>query len=239
VSIPAAGFRPIYVTMALIGVILIAAFAGLVVALMRGEQHALRFAHRAARRLRFIDEQRFSALVRRLAERLRELLADRQLLGRLAMWSALNWLLDAAALWVFLRAFGPVVRVDSLLVAFCVANVSAVIPITPGGLGILDATLVAMLALFGYGDAAGLAVPMYRLAQYWAPIPIGGFSYITLRAGPWRIEEGRDLRRLREEASDAVRSGETVYDWAEKYGRFASDSDDRGETPPQLDNTPG
>jgi uncharacterized protein (TIRG00374 family) len=219
VSIPAAGFRPIYVTMALIAVFVIAAAGAIVFALMRGQTQAERAVRWVGGRVRFLDEERLATLVRRLAERLREILDDRALMRRLAVWATSNWLLDAAALWVFMRAFGVSTRVDSLLVAFCVANISASIPLTPGGLGVLDATLVAMLALFGYGNEAGLAVPMYRLAQYWLPIPSGALAYISLRAGPWRIDRERELRRLRDEADAVVRSGETVYEWAERYGR--------------------
>ncbi|HEX7096289.1 MAG TPA: lysylphosphatidylglycerol synthase transmembrane domain-containing protein, partial [Acidimicrobiales bacterium] len=178
VSIPAAGFRPIYVSMALIAVLVIGAFGFVVFGLMRGESQAERFVRAVARRVRFLDEERLAKLVNRLAERLRELVEDPALLRRLTVWATANWLLDAASLWVFLRAFGAETRVDSLLVSFCVANISTSIPITPGGLGVLDATLVAMLALFGYGDEAGLAVPMYRLAQYWLPIPVGTLAYV-------------------------------------------------------------
>jgi hypothetical protein len=147
---------------------------------------------------------------------------------RVAVWASANWLLDAASLWVFMLAFGAHPRLDSLLVAFCVANISAVIPITPGGLGVLDATLVAMLALFGYGDAAGLAVLLYRVAQYFLPIPVGFVMYLTLRAGPWRIDRIRSLKPLREETADVVRSGESVYDWAERFGRRVRISNGNG-----------
>ena len=82
----------------------------------------------------------------------------------------------------------------------------------------LDATLVAMLALFGYGDAAGLAVPLYRVAQYFLPIPVGFITYLTLRAGPWRIDRSRPLGGLREETAEMMRSGESVYDWADRFG---------------------
>ena len=219
VSIPAAGFRPIYVTMALAGVFLLAAFGAIVLALVRGQQQAERAVRSIARRTRFLNEDRIGSLVTRLASRLRELLADPPLMRRVAVWATMNWLLDAASLWLILRAFGTTARLDSLLVAFCIANVSAVIPITPGGLGVLDATLVAMLALFGYGDAAGLAVPLYRVAQYFLPIPVGFVSYLTLRAGPWRIDRAKPLGGLREETAEMVRSGESVYDWAERVGR--------------------
>ena len=219
VSIPAAGFRPIYVTMALAGVFLLAAFGAMVFMLIRGQQQAERVIRSMARRARFLDEERMGALVQRLASRLRELLADPPLMRRVAVWATLNWLLDAASLWMMLRAFGVSPRVDSLLVAFCIANISAVIPVTPGGLGILDATLVAMLALFGYGNTAGVAVPLYRVAQYFLPIPIGFVMYLTLRAGPWRIDRSRALGGLREETADVVRSGESVYEWAERFGQ--------------------
>ena len=219
VSIPAAGFRPIYVTMALAGVILLAAFGAIVMALIRGQQQAERAVRALARRTRFLNEDRMGALVERLASRLRELLADPPLMRRVAVWATANWLLDAASLWLILRAFGTTARLDSLLVAFCIANISAVIPITPGGLGVLDATLVAMLALFGYGNTAGLAVPLYRVAQYFLPIPVGFVTYLTLRTGPWRIDRAKPLGGLREETAEMVRSGESVYDWAERFGR--------------------
>lgn len=222
VSIPAAGFRPIYVTMALVGVFLLAAFGSLILMLIRGQAQAERAVRALARRLRYLDEDRMGALVQRLASRLRELLADPPLMRRVAVWASLNWLLDAGCLWVMLRAFGLTPRVDSLLVAFCIANVSAVIPVTPGGLGVLDATLVAMLALFGYGNVAGVAVPLYRVVQYFLPIPVGFVTYLTLRAGPWKIDRTRTLGNLREETADMVRSGESVYDWAERFGHRVS-----------------
>lgn len=231
ISIPAAGFRPIYVSMALIGVLVIGMFASVVYALMRGERHAERFVRAVARKVRFLDEEKLAGLVNRLAERLRELVDDPELLRHLAIWATSSWLLDAASLWVFLRAFGVEVRVDSLLVSFCVANISTAIPITPGGLGVLDATLVAMLALFGYGDAAGLAVPMYRLAQYWLPIPLGALAYVSVRMGPWKVDRERELRRLREEADEAVKSGGTIFEWAERYGRKADGATDAEPEP--------
>jgi uncharacterized protein (TIRG00374 family) len=228
VSIPAAGFRPIYVTMALFAVFVIAAFGGIVFALMKGQTQAERFVRAVARRIRFLDEDRMAALVERLAERLREVLAEPALMRRLAFWASCNWLLDAASLWVFMRAFGDSPRIDSLIVAFCVANISASIPITPGGLGVLDATLVAMLALFGHGEAAGLAVPTYRLAQYWLPIPLGALAYISLRAGPWRVARDRELGRLRDETNEAMSSGETALEWADRHGRHRPADEPQG-----------
>jgi uncharacterized protein (TIRG00374 family) len=195
------------------------AFAVVVVLLMKGERQAERWLRAVARRVRFLNEDRLGSLVERLARRLRELINDRELLRRIVIWAVANWLLDAASLWVFLRAFGATVSPDSLIVSFCVANVLAAIPITPGGLGVLDVTLASMLLGFGVPSAAvGLGVPAYRIVQYWLPIPSGLFSYFSLRFGPWKIDPEHGLRRLREETEEIVRSGEMVYDWAERFG---------------------
>ena len=222
VSSPFSGVNPVYVTAALVGLFVLGAFAGIVVALMRGQARAERAVRAVARRVRFMDEDRMGELVQRLAVRIRDLLTDPELVRRVVVWAVANWLLDAASLWVFLRAFGGTVRPDSLVVAFCVANVFAAIPITPGGLGVVDTILPAMLVFFGVDKAvAGLGFSTYRIAQFWLPIPLGAVSYFSLRFGPWKIDREHELGGLRQEAEDAVEAGVSVYDWVETYGHRA------------------
>ncbi len=215
VSIPISGAQPIYVIVALIGVFVMLLFGGLVFGLLKGQARAERLARRLAGRITFLDEDRSAEVVTRLAGRLRELLEARELLRVVVLWSALNWLLDAAALWVFLRAFGGSLRIDGLLVSFCVANVFSVLPITPGGLGIVEGLYPFMLAFFGLPlEVIALGVASYRLAQYWLPIPVGGLVYVSLRLGPWRIDrEGERLGSLRAEATSSASAGasEPVY----------------------------
>ena len=106
ISIPLRGFDPLYGTAALAGVLLLAAFAALVLLLTKGEARAARILRTLGRRLPFLDEHQLHDLVHALAARLRELGADRYMLSRAIGWAAANWLLDAASLWVFLTAFG-------------------------------------------------------------------------------------------------------------------------------------
>ena len=71
-----------------------------------------------------------------------------------------------------------------MLLAFCAAQVLAQIPITPGGLGFVEAGLTAMLALAGVSaGAAVLATFVYRLFSYWLPLPagLGAFAWHTRR----------------------------------------------------------
>jgi uncharacterized protein (TIRG00374 family) len=85
-----------------------------------------------------------------------------------------RWMFDYATLLAALAAIGSHPRPGLVLLAFCGAQVLAQIPVTPGGLGFVEAGLTAMLALAGVsaGDAV-LATFAYRLFSYWLPLPFG------------------------------------------------------------------
>jgi uncharacterized protein (TIRG00374 family) len=69
---------------------------------------------------------------------------------------------------------GSTPRPSLVLLAFCAAQLLAQVPITPGGLGFVEAGLTATLTLAGVspGDAV-LATFAYRLLTYWLPLPLG------------------------------------------------------------------
>jgi uncharacterized membrane protein YbhN (UPF0104 family) len=137
---------------------------------------------RAAAHLPFIDGPALRRAFSALASRLADLGRDRRLMVRAVSWAAANWLLDAASLELMVRAFGRWVNPDGLLVAYGLAYVLAVIPITPGGLGVVEATLVTLLVGFGIPRGiATLGVIVYRLINFWAPIPVGGLAYVSLQ----------------------------------------------------------
>lgn len=183
-TIPTRGFSTLTMYAAIAGVLFISALAAFVIGLTRGEARAARIVRWVSRRAPFLDERKTSKVVERLALRLRELGSDRRLLVRASGWAAANWLLDAASLWVFIRAFGHTMDVAGLLVAFGFANVLAALPITPGGLGIVEGVLTPTLVGFGApGAIALLAVISWRLVNFWLPIPAGGAAYLSLRLG--------------------------------------------------------
>ena len=198
VSIPLHGMNKAYTGAAIAGVLLMCFAAAIVFGLKEGECRSERALRWVARHLRQ-DEDRVGDAVRRIAHRVVELFADRRLLVRVTVWAAANWLLDAAALWVFLRAFGHPIGVDGLLVAFGLANIVAVVPITPGGLGIVEGVYVPTLIGFGLSRAtATLGVASYRLAQFVFPVVLGGLLYVSLRVGPGRIERRERVKQLRD-----------------------------------------
>ena len=219
VSVPRRGVNPIYGSAALMGIIVIGIAAFLVLGIMEGQGRAERVIRWVARRLR-MDEDRLATALHRIAERLEDLISDRALLKRVVIFALLNWLIDAAALWVFLRAFGGSLDIDALIVAFGLANLLAAVPITPGGLGYVDLTYVAVLVGFGLTkNTATLGVAAYRFAQFFFPIFLGAVAYASLRIGPWKIEKRDRLARLRDLASSGSTSQESTIDFAMRFGR--------------------
>jgi uncharacterized protein (TIRG00374 family) len=184
ISIPLRGYNPLYGFAALLGVVLLSVFAGLIFLLTRGEQQANAWVTKLGNRLPFVKAETVSSLVNKVADRLKQLSKSPELLSRAGLWAAANWLLDASSLWVFLFAFGAHVDPIDLLVAYGLANVLAVLPLTPGGLGVIELTLVTVLTGFGvHADAATAGVLCWRLVNFWLPIPFGGLSYLSLRLG--------------------------------------------------------
>ena len=212
VSIPLRGVNPGYAAAALAGVVIMLLAAGLVMGLMHGQGRAERVLRWISRKVH-IDPDSSTAVLRRIGTRLEELFADRDLLKRVVFWAAANWLLDAASLWVFIRAFGETLDPDALIVAFGLANIIAVIPITPGGIGIVDAYYIPTLVAFGITRrGATLALASYRIVQFLFPIVLGAILYASLRVGPWQIERRDRLSRLRDIARRA--DPETRVDFA-------------------------
>jgi len=125
------------------------------------------------------------AVIRQLDDQSAQLgkLASRPAMVRKAFaWAVANWLIDAAALWVFLAAFGVTMSPVVVLAAFALANMAAAVPITPGGLGLVEVTLLVTLTSFGAPSAATvLGIAAFRVFNYWLPIPASILSYFAVR----------------------------------------------------------
>jgi uncharacterized protein (TIRG00374 family) len=90
--------------------------------------------------------------------------------------------LDFLCLLAALRATGSEPHTWLVLLAYSAAGVIALIPATPGGLGIVEASLSALLVLAGVdGGSAVLATLAYRLAEYWLPMVAGLVAYWLYR----------------------------------------------------------
>ncbi len=236
VSIPVHGFDPLYTTAAIVGTLLLVVFSTALASLTYGEERTVRVLQRIVRHLPFLHEDAARRIVHQLATRIRALGNDWRLLARAVGWATANWLLDLASLGVFLAAFGHVVPIDDLLVAFGLANVLGAIPITPGGLGIIEGVLIPTLV--GFGTPRGVAllgVAAWRLFNFWLPIPVGAGTYLSLRVGEARHVRASDS--LADLADRAEVGAERPRQWAERVGigRFSRSSKSAGSDDAPMD----
>ncbi|GAA4192586.1 hypothetical protein GCM10022288_25040 [Gryllotalpicola kribbensis] len=103
------------------------------------------------------------------------LASDRGRLGATAVNAMTNWACDSAAFCAFLAMAGPLPTIRGPLLAYALTSVISLVPITPGGLGVVEAVLVPTLVGFGVSPShAALGVTTWRLAQFWLPIALGG-----------------------------------------------------------------
>jgi uncharacterized protein (TIRG00374 family) len=129
-----------------------------------------------ARAVRFVDDAVGSVAV---------LALDRRRFAAAVFWGAVNWLLDAAALWVLLAAFGYAAAPGQLLLVYGLVGILAIVPITPGGLGVVEGAMVPLLVALGStSEVAILGVIAWRLLQFWMPMPLGALSALSLVARP-------------------------------------------------------
>jgi uncharacterized protein (TIRG00374 family) len=89
---------------------------------------------------------------------------------------------DFGCLLAALRATGAEPRPSLVLLAYAAAGLIALFPLTPGGLGIVEASLSGLLALAGvHPGYAVLATLAYRIASYWLPLLAGPPAYLLYR----------------------------------------------------------
>lgn len=105
-------------------------------------------------------------------------------------WALANWVADCACLALAFAAVGAPVPWRGLLLAYGVAQLAALLPFTPGGLGLVEGSLT--IALVAYGGSATTtvsAVLLYRIISFWSLLPIGWMAWAGLavqrrRTGP-------------------------------------------------------
>ena len=193
ISIPLAGFHPIYVTVAVIGAVLLLAIAALFVGITRGAERASRILHAVGDRIPGLSGDQLEKTVLDTATKLSALGRDRRTLVISLTWASLNWMLDAASLWCFVAAFGKFLNPVELFAAYGIANVAGALPLTPGGLGVVDSIAPLLLISFGVTrSVATLGVLAWRLVNFWLPIPAGAIAYVSLK-----VPRGAGLSAMR------------------------------------------
>ena len=184
---------------AAIAIFVISGAAALIALVLRSEARARQFGERLQRAavwvFRKLERQEPDDLVERI---LAVRVEARDVLGR--RWPQAFLAAFLAQLFVYsilllsIRAVGisdDLLTWVDVLIAYAVTTIITAIPISPGGVGIAELSLVGVFALIAGEDIATLAtagVILYRLAVWLLPIPIGWI--IALR---WQATSGTRL----------------------------------------------
>jgi hypothetical protein len=126
-------------------------------------------------------------------------------------WAVGNWVFDCACLAFAFTAVRAPVPWAGLLLAYGIGQLAAIIPVSPGGLGLVEGSLAVALVTYGGEPAAPVvaAILVYRALSFWLPLPTGWAA--------WAVIALRERRELRGEAAAGGSDGLPV-DGAEGGG---------------------
>jgi uncharacterized protein (TIRG00374 family) len=105
-----------------------------------------------------------------------------------------NWLTDLLCLYAAARAFSLPLDVVTLGAVYLTVQIVRQIPLTPGGIGVIEISLLTGLIAAGAGEGAAAAtVLVYRLLSCWLIIPTGVLGSLVLRHPPHNGPSGHEL----------------------------------------------
>jgi uncharacterized protein (TIRG00374 family) len=131
-----------------------------------------------------VSEADIADRMRGFFESLELIASDRRGVAVALSLSTAGWVFQAGALVTAFGALGYTLPLDVALFAIPLSNLAGATPL-PGGLGGIEAALVALLAPTTGIDAAIVtaAVLLFRVAVYWIPVAVGGTSATAYGVG--------------------------------------------------------
>jgi len=118
--------------------------------------------------------------------------------GGLAIVGAIGfWAANIGILWASFKAYGVHVPLGVVIQGFFIGMAANLLPISPAGVGAVDAGMIGVFVLFGLPDASVFAAVLtFRLIAFWMPIPPGIVAFFQLRGTiqRWR-EDGLPIER--------------------------------------------
>jgi len=93
-------------------------------------------------------------------------------------WAFIANLVEVLAVYVVYIAFGNWVNLGSVILAYSIANFAGLVSVLPGGVGIYEALMTAVLVAAGVPAAASIPVTvMYRILNMLIQLPPGYYYY--------------------------------------------------------------
>lgn len=93
-------------------------------------------------------------------------------------YALISNIFEVATLYTVFLAFGETLNPGAVVIAYAVANFAGLVSVLPGGIGIYEALMTAVLATTGVPPAVSIpAIIMYRILAMIIQLPIGYYFY--------------------------------------------------------------
>jgi putative heme transporter len=174
----------------IVGVLILALISGALFAHEEALEWTVAAIVRLSRRLTGRPRDKAAARIARIMAQLRVVHLSPGQVARVLGFGLCNWLSDCTCLALSFLAVGAGVPWKGLLLAYGAGQLAANLPITPGGLGVVEGSLtIAIVAFGGATTSTVLAVLLYRVISFWLTLPVGWGAWAWLvwaggRAGP-------------------------------------------------------
>jgi uncharacterized protein (TIRG00374 family) len=198
-----------YILAAVFGLIVLSVAVGLFAMLFRSEEFAIRIGNWLGRIASWVRSLRHKPPVTTWGDGAARFRRDTIVLVehrwlRLSVFTVLSQVALFFVLLLSLRHLGISEQEVSTAEAFAVyafSRLLSAVPITPGGVGLIDLGYIGGLTAFSGEEKAAIvgAVLLFRALTYAIQIPIGGFTYII-----WRVKS--DWRRPTDAAAQRERA---------------------------------
>lgn len=100
-----------------------------------------------------------------------------------------NWAFDCACLACSFLAVGAGVPWRGLLLAYGAGQLAANLPITPGGLGVVEGSITIALVAFGGVEISTVAAVLcYRIVSFWGYLPVGWSAWAAIALSDRRAD---------------------------------------------------
>jgi uncharacterized protein (TIRG00374 family) len=101
----------------------------------------------------------------------------------IAILIVMDWTFSAAALWFCFRAFDVTPTLSQLISGFVIGTMAGVASVLPGGLGVQEASMTGIFALYGISfEIAALVAILYRVVYTILPYLVSlGFYRLVLK----------------------------------------------------------
>jgi uncharacterized protein (TIRG00374 family) len=188
-----------------IGVLVAAVFLGVVFVQRRALAWTVEAALRLSRRVTGWPGGELEQHLDRVVERLTTVRLHAGDVLVVTGWGVANWILDCGCLALAFLAVGVGVPWKGLLLAYGAGQLAANLPITPGGLGVVEGSLTIALVAFGGAEVSTVAaVLLYRIISFWGELPVGWATWGGLAIAARRARAETSLQAQADDVAQVL-----------------------------------